>query len=199
MVVNNCSTICHASLKRIKAGREPTPRLPHANLDDFHTLNEKEITTMATREMVHFKHVSSPIEQANVSHIVGIGGENEKMDVMLIQALFRLVGYDDDEARKMIGLGVADLPEPTGIFDEKTSQAIWSYQRRRAHKLLNVDGKIHSGNYHQRVIKDLHGRLMTITRLNIDADIGAAINHNTKVVPALTLVAPQLVLTPVAP
>src|SRR5262245_35344194 len=144
---------------------------------------------MATREMVNFKQLS-PMEQANVSGIVGVGGDNEKFDVMLIQALFRLIAHHDNTARKMFGVTLADLPEPTGNFDNRTIQAIWRFQRRMAHRLLNVDGKIHPGNYHNRVIKDVSGRLMTITLLNLMATDEALMNNDPDVISALTRVAP---------
>jgi len=154
---------------------------------------------MATLELVNFKQLGPAIEQANISDIVGVGGSNEKSDVMLIQALFKLVGYSEFWARKYFGVGPTELPEPTGIFDAKTIQAIWGFQRRMAHRLLNVDGKIHPGNYKNRVIKDIGGRLMMITLLNLEAVDGALMEHGTEVIPALKQVAPQLMLIRVDP
>jgi hypothetical protein len=160
----------------------------------------KETTAMATREMINFKQLGpSPIEQANLSGIVGVGGLNDKHDVMLIQALFRLVGYSNHWARSNFGMSLTDLPEPAGQFDGKTIQAIWGFQRRMAHRLLNVDGKIHPGNYHNRVIKDISGRLMTITLLNFLAVDGALMSNDPDVISALTRIAPHLVLTRVGP
>ena len=153
---------------------------------------------MATREMVYFK-LGSPEEQGNISRIVGIGGDNEKMDVMLIQALFRLVGNTESLARRRFGVGLTDLPEPKGDFDDKTIQTIWGFQRGMANRLLNVDGKIHPGNYRNRVI-DPRGRFMTITLLNMLAKEEALmLNSDPDVISALTRIAPQLVLTRVAP
>ena len=154
---------------------------------------------MATREMVNFKQFNAPLEQANLSDIVGVGQRNEKSDVMLVQALFKLVGFSEHFAKEKFGLGLTDLPEPTGDFDTKTIQAIWGFQRRMASRLLNVDGKIHPGNYKNRVIKNFGGRLMTITLLNILAFDGALAQFNTEVIPALKQVAPQLMLIRVAP
>jgi hypothetical protein len=62
-----------------------------------------------------------------------------------------------------------------------------------------VDGKIHPGNYTKRVIKDISGRLMTITLLNLLAVDGALLNFSTEVIPALKQVAPHLMLIRVAP
>ena len=154
---------------------------------------------MATREMVTFKQMENPQEQANLSDTVGVGQRNEKSDVMLIQALLQLVGYSDHHAKERVGVSRAELPEPTGEFDAKTIKAIWGFQRRMAAHLLTVDGKIHPGNYKNRVIKNLGGRLMTITLLNLEALEGALMMHNADVLPALSLVAPQLVLRQVTP
>src|SRR5215204_3312224 len=154
---------------------------------------------MATLELVNFKQLGSAIEQANISDIVGVGGSNEQSDVLLIQALFHLVGFSEFFARKFFGVGRTELPEPTGNFDAKTIQAIWGFQRRMADRLLNVDGKIHPGNYNKRMIKDIRGRLMTITLLNLLAVDGALSNFSTEVIPALKQVAPQLMLIRVAP
>lgn len=108
---------------------------------------------------------------ANVSEIVGIGEKNEKNDVMLIQALFKLVGFSDFFAKKFFRLTINDLPEPTGNFDEKTIKALWAFQRTNQGRLLNVDGKIHPASYANRVLKNAFNgsRLMMITFLNIQA------------------------------
>lgn len=94
------------------------------------------------------------------------------------------------------------MPEPKGIFDGKTSKAIWGFQHRMAHRLLNVDGKIHPGKYKNRVIKNLGGRLMTITFLNvlaIEETLALPVGYGSTIISALTRVAPRLILTRVAP
>ena len=110
-------------------------------------------------------------KHANISYAVGIGEKNERNDVMLIQALFKLIGYSDSWANKFFGFNAANLPEPTGDFDEKTIRAIWAFQRRMSVRLLNIDAKIHPANYKNRVLrKAFYGsRLMAITLLNIEA------------------------------
>lgn len=119
---------------------------------------------IATFEDVKDKHV-------NISDIVGVGEKNERSDVMLIQALFKIVGRADIPAKKYFGLAAKDLPEPTGDFDNKTIQAIWAFQRKMSYCLLNVDGKIHPASYKDKVIKKAFsgGRLMAITLLNLEA------------------------------
>jgi hypothetical protein len=136
------------------------------------------------------------VEHANISDAVGNGEKNEKNDVLLIQALFKLVGYNDRHARKFFGLAVKDLPEATGSFDEKTRRAIWAFQYQSAHRLLNVDGKIHPASYQNRVIKNAFKagtRLMIITLLNIEAPEGAVINHSDAVIPAIKKIAPSII------
>lgn len=108
---------------------------------------------------------------ANISDIVGVGEKNERNDVMLIQALFKLVGHNEREAKRFFGEAAKDLPEPTGDFDEKTIRAIWAFQKKMSYRLLNIDGKIHPASYRDRVIKKAFrgGRLMAITLLNMEA------------------------------
>jgi hypothetical protein len=139
------------------------------------------------------------LEHANISDAVGVGEKNDKNDVMLIQALFKLVGYNPRTAKLNFGLDLNDLPDPTGDFDEKTIKAIWGFQRKRSLRLLNIDGKIHPASYKNRVLKNaFRGRVMAITLLNLEALDGALMNHGTETIPALKLLAPQLIL-PVAP
>ena len=91
-----------------------------------------------------------------------VGQKNEKNDMMPIQALFRLVVLDDSLlAKKNFGLDLQDLPEPTGVFDDKTVRAILGFQRMSSDFLISSDGRIHPASYQNRVIK-LSGRLMTI-------------------------------------
>lgn len=109
-------------------------------------------------------------EQTNISQIVGAGEKNEKNDVMLIQTLFRLVGFKDRASNMKFGFPKKYLPEPTGILDANTIHAIWGFQRKMAHRLLNVDGKIHPASYTDRRLKVGPGeRQMMITLLNMEA------------------------------
>jgi hypothetical protein len=133
-------------------------------------------------------------EHANVSNVVGIGEKNEKNDVLLVQSLFRLVGFSEFFAKKFFGIALKDLPEPTGSLDEKTIWAIWGFQRHNAGRLLNIDGKIHPANYQGRVIKKAFlGRVMAITFLNSFAIDGALVNFNTDVIPAIKQIAPSII------
>ena len=135
---------------------------------------------------------------ANVSEIVGIGEKNERNDVMMIQALFKLVGYNDFHAKKYFNLKADDLPEPSGIFDEKSIRALWAFQRINQGRLLNADGKIHPADYQNRVLKNIFKgvRLMTITLLNLHALDGIVmLGLGSNVGEAVKKLAPSVIFT----
>jgi hypothetical protein len=134
---------------------------------------------------------------ANISDIVGIGEKNERNDVMLIQALFKLAGWLEVDARKLFGLNTKDLPEPTGDFDEKTKQALWAFQRKNSNRLLNIDGKVHPASYQNRVIKNAYkgGRVMAITLLNMNADNGVLFLNTGDVSEAVKKISPLIIFT----
>ncbi len=131
----------------------------------------------------------------NTMGIVGIGERNERGDVMLIQALFKLVGFTEAMSKLKFGLSMTELPAVTGILDKKTIRAIKAYQRQNAHRLLRIDGKIHPATYENRIIKNiLDGRLMTITLLNEDAIFGA-VSVPGGFIQAIRHFAPAILLT----
>ena len=137
-------------------------------------------------------------QHANVSNVVGIGVINERNDVMLIQALFKLIGYTNIYAKRYFGLSANDIPELTGIFDVKTILAIWGFQRIMSSRLLSADGKIHPASYKDRVLKNAlykGSRLMAITLLNIEA-VETAIQQELGDVPvAVKKIAPTIMFT----
>ena len=90
---------------------------------------------MATLELVNFKQLGPAIEQANLSDIVGVGGLNEKMDVMLIQALFKLIGFSEQRARKNFGVGLTDLPETEGKFDSEDHSSHLGISAQERHQI----------------------------------------------------------------
>ena len=128
---------------------------------------------------------------ANVSHVVGVGGKNEKNDVMLIQALIKLVGLSDGNASIFFDVSSGNLPEINGIFDLKTSHAIWAFQRNNSRNLLSVDGAVHPASYANRRISP--GPKMTITLLNQSASMYGLSDLGIDVIPALNIIAPLLV------
>lgn len=148
---------------------------------------------MAHIEIATFK--SGKLRYANISDNVGRCEKNESSDVMLIQALFKLAGFNELYATLHFGLSFKDLPEPTGNFDSATDNAIWGFHRRNQMRLLKIDGKVHPANYNNRIMKDVEARLMTITLLNRLAFFGAIIKFNaTGQIEALRQIVPNLIL-----
>lgn len=148
---------------------------------------------MACIEIVNFNVVK--MEQTNISHVIGAGQKNERNDVMLIQTLFNLIGFSDVSAKLNFGLSKSDLPEPTGIFDGKTQQAIWEFQKINTRRLHNIDGKIHPASYKNRVLKKgPGGRQMMITLLNLLALEAALMNHSVDLISAIKKLSPKLIL-----
>jgi hypothetical protein len=136
----------------------------------------------------------------NISDVVGIGRNNEKSDVMLIQALFKLVGLGDGNSSTFFGMDSRQLPGITGVLDHETSQAIWAFQRKSSSSLLSVDGTVHPASYKHRVIKNGRAdRLMTITFLNQLALMEARSTFGLDLITALKATAPQLFLKPYDP
>jgi len=125
---------------------------------------------MATMETVDFGS-DGKVQVANISTVVGQGMGSDRSDIMLIQALFWLIGgYSEVFSRHLFGVEPKDLPDINGICDRRTVNAIWAFQRNRKHRLLSVDGKIHPGKYLNRVIEGAYdGRQMMITLLNLNA------------------------------
>lgn len=108
----------------------------------------------------------------NLSYSVGAGGRNHKPDVLLIQALFFYL-YFDEEAKLLgtpfLGPGLAFVEKflPTGVFDMLTVQVIAQFQTMHRRHLLSADGIIHPASYEGRVIKNTDQPLMTITYLHL--------------------------------
>jgi hypothetical protein len=111
------------------------------------------------------------VKIANISTVVGQGLGADRSDIMLIQALIWLIGgYSDVFSRAFFGVEKNELSDIDGIFGRRTINSIWAFQRKRRHRLLDADGKIHPGKYQNRVIKDAYeGRQMMITLLNLNA------------------------------
>ncbi len=149
---------------------------------------------MATIEIADLAGIKA--NHCNVSDLVGIGEKNEINDVMVIQALFKLIGRSDHFANKYFKLRATDMPEATGNFDEKTRQAIWSFQLTMCGRLLSVDGKIHPASYENRHIKNaFNGRLMAITLLNMLAFDQSVAVEADDVPDAVKQLAPSLMFT----
>ena len=144
---------------------------------------------MATIETVDFGSFGKVVH-TNISTIVGAGETNDRSDVLLIQTLIRLVGIDEFWCNAMLGIEPKDLPDLSGVCDNKTLRAIWGFQRTRRHRLLNADGKVHPASYTNRVLKKgPEGRQMTITLLNMNA---AQIGNHGDIVGVIRKMSPTI-------
>lgn len=135
---------------------------------------------------------------ANISGVVGEGLTNDRSDVLLIQTLFKIIGGENEVfSRALIGMEPSELPALSGNCDRQTLKAIWSYQRRRRHRLLGVDGKVHPGKFENRVIKEgPEGRQMMITLLNMNA---AQIGGHTDLPSVVRRISPSIVFGNMTP
>jgi hypothetical protein len=135
--------------------------------------------------------------QTNISDVVGECQRNERNDVLLIQTLFKLIGFNDIASKRRLGLSAKDLPELTGDYDEKMTRAIWAFQRKWAHSLRNIDGKIHPASYQNRVLKKgAAGQQMTITLLNMLAAEEALMMNSVDLISAIKKISPSIIFAP---
>src|SRR5258708_27451329 len=118
---------------------------------------------MAMKQLMTFD--GSKVPCFNVNYSVGMGGINRIDDLILVQAMFRFIA--DDGFGELSTLGISshkELPQLTGVLDEKTVNAIHKYQDRWRRLLLSTDGLIHPADYINRDLKlDATTRRMTIT------------------------------------
>lgn len=120
----------------------------------------------------------------NLSGSVGMKGENQFEDVMLIQAMLRLIAMFSREAA-----GLQDpeyqIPEVTGEMDADTHTAIGQFQIAHKSELMMkvFDGRIDPANYYHRKLRRSHFPVMTITLLHMLATdaalmLGSSFNHD---------------------
>ncbi|MGI8810995.1 MAG: hypothetical protein ACR2IH_00510 [Pyrinomonadaceae bacterium] len=116
----------------------------------------------------------------NVTNAVGAGGSNLFDDVVLVQAMLRLIaGYSLSAA----GLTEAGYraPEVSGTMDNDTYTAIGQFPIANNGNLIvgTFDGRVDPAHYKGRKIHGNHP-LMTITRLHqIATDASVAIRATT--------------------
>ncbi len=110
----------------------------------------------------------------NLSRSVGIGGANQRSDVMLIQALLYYLSFNGEAniLRLPVYLPTIDLmvgvtASITGHLDAFTIMTINIFQGMHRHRLLRYDGLIEPAKYQGRIIKDSTEPLMTITYLHL--------------------------------
>lgn len=150
------------------------------------------MASIETVDFYRFKEV-----QTNVSDKVGVGEINERNDVLLIQTLFKIIGFSDIATKHKFGLAMKDLPEPTGRYDDKLTKAIWGFQHKMRHRLRRIDGKIHPASYANRVLKKgANAPQMTITLLNIMASDDAIMSNYDDLITAVKKISPSIIFVP---
>jgi hypothetical protein len=108
----------------------------------------------------------------NLTKSVGIPGDNLFDDVMLVQAILRLIALSDPD---VAGFGgpQSRIPEITGVMDIDTYAAIVQFQITHKSELLTKvsDGRIDPARYKGRPLPRGPGPVMTITLLHYMAKV----------------------------
>ena len=108
----------------------------------------------------------SVFETVNLDYPVGRGGDNRHDDVMLVQAMFRLIGHSPGSAANLLGLSFSELPKITGNCDVLTQRAILAFQRKNSRHLVNADGVIHPSYENRKLSFPQGARFTSITLLH---------------------------------
>jgi len=95
----------------------------------------------------------------NVSAVVGKSGVNNKNDVLVVQAMIKIVAPEKLKVRH------DECPEPTGTFDKRLVSLIKRYQAHNSKFVSPCDGHIYPAKG-----ESYHGskKLWTIIKLNQD-------------------------------
>lgn len=118
-------------------------------------------------DRIHFTNGSSE-DCFNISRSVGYKGANLLEDVMLVQAMLKLIA---SYSRNAAGLDDPNynIPEITGSIDADTYSAIGQFQLAHRNQLLTFDDRIDPAHYKGRRISKSGRRFMTITLLHFYA------------------------------
>ena len=149
---------------------------------------------MAKRDLVTYAGAEgTKFATVNLSFRIGARCENQREDVLLLQTLFKYIGWSQGASKNNLGTDISSLPATTGILDGKTQQTIWNFQGKNRRHLLNVDGLIHPANYAGRSIKGPFP-LMAIHLLNNMALDEALMKNDTAkdYIAGLIAMTPQL-------
>ncbi len=125
----------------------------------------------------------------NITFSVGLCADNGPADVMLVQTLFNYIGKSNP---RKLGFSMSSMPAIDGRVGPVTRNAIFSFQRAHQSRLLSVDGVIHPAKYEGRVIKNMGGRMMTITLLDRFAHEEGVMTSDPDYIRGLINLAPQL-------
>lgn len=133
---------------------------------------------MAKKDLITMLDETSP--GFNLSFWVGLGGLNDKGDVMLIQAMMNFIaeGHDDPS---MVGVKFDfDLPDVTGSLDSSTIFSIIGFQTRwMSHLLASVAGKIFPVDYKTYKYTESEPRRPVITMLHqLSLDAAGRLNES---------------------
>lgn len=116
----------------------------------------------------------------NLSSSVGHGGENQYEDVMLVQAMLRLIA---EYSRDAAGLDSPDYkpPEVTGVIDADTHTAIGQFQIAHKNELMmkRFDGRIDPAHYKGRRLRRSRHPVMTIMLMHYYATDAALLLGNS--------------------
>lgn len=103
----------------------------------------------------------------NVSFPAGVGGFNEKGDVLLLQAMFNFIALGFGDARILGIKSKNGLPALTGALSRETIDVIRNYEYRWAKLLWTMTGLIYPADYKNQDLElDADTRRPTITLLH---------------------------------
>jgi hypothetical protein len=126
---------------------------------------------MPTRELISL--LGKKRYGFNVGSSVGMGGENNAGDVLVIQGMFQYIEIARNKTMfgPLTNVGMPHpfgAPELTGVLDFQTMAAITNFQMMNASSVLSVDSVIHPASYKNRDLNPFKP-LMTITLLHVHA------------------------------
>ena len=88
----------------------------------------------------------------NLSFSVGIGGQNDQGDLLLIQALFNFIATGLKSVSRFGISGRHDLPAVTGRLDSNTIFTIIGFQHKQLHRLFATkSGTLFPADYTQKI------------------------------------------------
>lgn len=143
---------------------------------------------MATIERMNIKYPGGNGKDAwisanrcfNVSKPVGPGQENERSDVLVVQALFDFLASKDNPNHGWLSILKIKAANVSGVFDGATATMIRRFQSGGDYRNLGtmvVDGVVHPASLDGRVLR-FDGAQMTIVKLNQEASWGSKSQYN---------------------
>jgi hypothetical protein len=123
--------------------------------------------------MAHYAEMSLDDEiyiQANIDDTVGFGGRNNRLDVIMIQSLFKELDYKIKQLEGRLDDFIEQKSDVDGIWKRDDDSKLEFYQKTRRGGLLmkRHDGLIHQASYHGRKLHRFR-EAMIITALSFQA------------------------------